>query len=90
MVGNLKKQAGILVTIEEVVTLCKNHCTTDSGDFCYEAVTEWKQRYSQMNGLFSQIWMYSCLFEAGRIQGIREERRKHRSHHSPFLTGSDL
>ena len=90
MVGNLKKQAGILVTIEEVVTLCKNHCTTGSGDFCYEAAKEWQRRYSQMDGLFSQIWMYSCLFEAGRIQGIREERRKHRSHHSPFLTRSDL
>lgn len=90
MVGNLKRQPKIMVTIEEVVTLCKNHCTNETGYFCYEVATEWKRRNSQMDGLFSQIWMYSCLFEAGRIQGIREERRKRQSHRGFCLTGSDF
>lgn len=74
MVGNLKQQPSILVTVDEVVTLSRKYGTTETADFCYEVAKEWKKRSRQSDSLFSMMCLLSCCFDAGRIQGIREER----------------
>lgn len=78
MVGNLKSQPSILVTVDEVVTLCRKYGTSETADFCYEVAKEWNKRSHQPDSLFSQMCMLSCCFDAGRIQGIREERTTRR------------
>ncbi len=76
MVGNLKSQPSILVTVDEVVTLCHKYGTSETANFCYGVAKEWNKRSHQPDSLFSQMCLLSCCFDAGRIQGIREERRK--------------
>lgn len=78
MVGNLKAQPSILVTVDEVVTLCRKYGTSETADFCYEVAKEWNRRSHHPDSLFSQMCMLSCCFDAGRIQGIREERTTRR------------
>lgn len=79
MLGNLTKQPSIMVTVDEVVTLCRKYGTTETADFCYQVAQEWNKRSHQPDSLFSLMCMCSCLFDAGRVQGKREERAARRS-----------
>lgn len=74
MIG--KKTTKLLISPEEIVEICDKAGTIDSIDIA-RAV---EKAYLALNSVTSDkdCWLYYCLiatiYDAGRIQGIREER----------------
>ena len=74
MIGNTPA----LVTPEEVVRLALSYATARDVWIALDIANEWKKQASGKDGDFSLYWLYAAIFEAGRIQGIREERNRRR------------
>lgn len=76
----MTKNQNQYVTAEEVIRL-KQYLSIQSIDFCRNLMQELnKERDPQvfsLNSKWQQLVFLSIAFEAGRIQGIREERARH-------------
>lgn len=85
MVGNCTKpQPALLVSAQEAVHLGKNYGTVDTLYIAQEIAEEYYKTLEaeEQTGLrdhyYEFIMLCSILFDAGRLQGIREERAKRR------------
>lgn len=79
MMGNFTKGIENLVTAEEIVELFRHQGTFDEIGNAKAIIEEW-QRTSTSDSAKDGAWDFSlmigCIYAAGRIQGIREERAK--------------
>lgn len=77
MVGNGKAQ--LLISPQEAITIARKYGTVDTIDIALELYKEWNSQTSTDiwtgHRDFSFMCMLSTIFDAGRIQGIREERQ---------------
>lgn len=78
---------GTLVAPEEIVNLAIQQLTYFELDFAHRFEQAWKsgdnvQQWREMlsSRAFERTCMMAAIFAAGRVQGIREERQKHRRH----------
>lgn len=76
---------GVLVTPEEITNLSIQQLTYFELNFAFRLERAWKsssnvQRHLKMlsDPAFEKTCMLAAIFAAGRMQGIREERQKHR------------
>ena len=77
MVGSLKSNPPQLVTPEEAVKLSLAFSGVDTAAIAMEIAKEYYRCTPDIkDGLFKLGFLYSTLYEAGRLQGIREERRR--------------
>ena len=82
MIGNGKAQ--LLISPQEAITIARKFGTVDTIDIALELCKEWNSQTSTDiwtgHRDFSFMCMLSAIFDAGRIQGIREERQKASTH----------
>lgn len=73
-----------LIDVPEAVTLSMKYSTTGSAYTAKEIADEYERACSEQHrGPHSIAWMYAAIFDAGRIQGIREERSRRREGSRP-------
>lgn len=83
MVG--KRDFPELITPQEAAELCSHYGTTESMERGRNIAEAVKQRENKdgHNNPYWQSWVYNItlgtIYEAGRIQGIREERLKRKA-----------
>lgn len=79
MMGNCGKKIENLISPEEVVAMFRKNGDLQSIANAVAIHNEW-QRTSKAENEIGNGWdfagMIGCIFEAGRVQGIREERAK--------------
>jgi len=77
MLGNPKKPVTILIDPQEVVTLANRYSTTQSMD---TAADVWRAFFRSRPKSDPNEWdllaAIAAIYDAGRVQGIREERRR--------------
>ncbi len=76
---NTKSQ--LLVSAEEAVRIAEKACTVNTADFVMGVCRTWwsdPEHYKWCNDPVEQAFMLSSVYMAGKMQGIREERRKKR------------
>ena len=78
MLGNPKNTVQILAEPSEIVALTK-HSTVQSMDAALDVWAEW-ERHGHKTGVveYDLQLLLSAIYDAGRVQGIREERRRRR------------
>ena len=77
MIGSLKSCSPQLVTPEEAVKLSLKFSGVGTADIAMKIAEEYYRNTTDIkDGLFKLGFLYSTLYEAGRLQGIREERRR--------------
>ena len=77
MLGNSRRSPTPpqLVTPEEAVELALKFGTAKAAYIAKDIADEYKRRTAgEKDGIFRQLFMYAAIFEAGRLQGVREER----------------
>lgn len=83
MIG--KKEVPIMISAEEIVSICDNAGTIDSIDMAIAIEREFRKLESSQT-CNDQKWNYyrmlATIYDAGRIQGIREERKRNHCKHS--------
>lgn len=69
-----------LISPQETITLLRENGTVDTIDIAIKLCYEWRRQTSAELQKGSEDFNFACmlaaLFDAGRIQGIREERQK--------------
>lgn len=78
MVGNMTRTPPQLVSPEEAVKLSLLYACTESGDRAIAIADEYMRQTAEENTgyRFKTYFLYATLYEAGRVQGIREERQR--------------
>lgn len=77
MIGNSKRTITPLITPAEAVKLSLMFSTCQTAYIADDIKEEFMSQTSgEMDGRFRLGWLLSTLYEAGRIQGIREERQR--------------
>lgn len=78
MIG--KKRMRLLIDPQEVITTARKYGTVDTVDIAVQLRDEWNRQTNTAlwNGErdFKTLCMLAAIFDAGRMQGIREERAK--------------
>ncbi len=77
MTGNYGDNHPVLIMPEEVVEIAKDYITIESASRAAAVMAVWKKRVPQS---WPKCWGLGVIYEAGRIQGIREERTKKAEH----------
>ncbi len=79
MLGDVRAVTKPLIAPEEILRL-HGKITVDTCDLCYDIVSATKKYCDRVYGSDDHAWkmaiVYTVLFEAGRIQGKREERKR--------------
>lgn len=78
MIGDLTATVPQLVTAPEMLKLYR-HMSFENYDLVkqiMEAIYKKERETGDTDTLFIRATMYCALFEAGRLQGIREERKR--------------
>lgn len=70
-----KRTPPTLIDPEEIVELCLSYATIDTGNVAAELVEHYNRK-SPYTGRYRTFCLLATLYEAGRIQGMREERAK--------------
>lgn len=71
-----KKEITRMITPKEGAYL-SIHSTESDLDYCYDLYHEFLDRNPcKLNSLYYTLRVFACMYNAGRIQGIREERAK--------------
>lgn len=81
MLGNPKKaDPPELVGYEEACCLSKEFATAQEFTFCRGLIRHWTEKYYEAGDPSHNYWQSLCLattlYNAGRLQGIREERTR--------------
>lgn len=85
MLGNPKKPVTILFNPQEVVALSHKYSTTESMYAAFDVWAAWvRDGHKKREADWELRCMLSAIFDAGRLQGIREERARRRkeAHHA--------
>lgn len=78
MIG--KKRMRLLIEPQEVIATARKYGTVDTVDIAVQLRDEWNRQTNtaiwnrEMD--FNKLCMLAAIFDAGRMQGIREERAK--------------
>ena len=72
----MKESQQLLVDPKPMVELVKTQSSLATVYLTQELAKTWSQQFDEAR--FNTACLYSYLFELGRIQGIREERARHR------------
>lgn len=77
MIG--KQDTPQLITAQEAVKLSRRAGTIDSLELARNIAIEWKRTSDGNNDpIFNYLCMLGAIYDAGRIQGIREQRQTRR------------
>ncbi|MGN1068349.1 MAG: hypothetical protein ACI4RE_05560 [Christensenellales bacterium] len=76
MVGNPKHETPLLVSVSDFI-LCSNFAPISTFYLCADVMDEIETDFTEAP--FKTAALMSVAFEAGRIQGIREQRAKKRA-----------
>jgi len=77
MTGNYGDNHPLLISPAEAVAIAIDNVTMVSASRARDIIKEWIRRTSDRSSAENWPgWMYAAIYEAGRIQGIREERQK--------------
>lgn len=78
-----KRDTDIMITPKEAATFA-NYATQRDLSYCYELYHEYlKKEPFKANDLFYTMCVFACMYNAGRIQGILEERKSRKNKKSP-------
>lgn len=77
MIGNSKRPPAELISPQEAVALALKFATTQSAYIAEDIEREYmKQTSAEQSPRWRYGWLLATLYNAGRIQGIREERQR--------------
>ncbi len=77
MIGNSKRPPAELISPQEAVDLALKFSTTQSAFIAEDIEREYmKQTEGEKSPRWRYGWLLATLYNAGRIQGIREERQR--------------
>ena len=86
MMGDQRRSIELLASPEEVISIYRKHGTISS---LHAAEAIWKAWRLHGRTTGDAVYDFDCLlgaiFEAGRVQGIREERFRRKEGHRPEL-----
>ena len=78
MIGNPKVTHPDLISAAEAVAL-SSFTTCESAYRAAAIADEFRKRSRERDPRSLMIWIYAAIFDAGRIQGIREERSRRKA-----------
>ena len=77
MIG--KQDIPQLITAQEAVEISRRAGAIDSVNMARDIALEWKRTSDGLRGRAFDYWcMLASIYDAGRIQGIREQRQRAR------------
>ena len=80
MIGDQRKEIHLLYTVDEILKL-DQYATTESvypANEIYEAVSSAKKRQGEGDSTWIYLCAVSAVYNAGRLQGMREERKRNK------------
>ena len=77
MLGGWNDWHPVLLTPEEGAAIITGQVTMESVNRARAFVREWQRLNPDLLSGAAQAWTLGAIYEAGRIQGKREERQKH-------------
>lgn len=77
MMGNLSRSIPELITPAEAVSLTLSHATAQEFMIGHDIAVEYGKRAGKIKSEIDRYhWLLATCYCAGRLQGIREERRR--------------
>lgn len=80
MIGNAKRAFPELITPAEAVALSVKYGTAEAGARAIDIANEYqRQTEGERDRRFREYWTLAAIYDAGRMQGIREERARRKA-----------